>query len=106
MHKQLNPTPGRRLAELGITLPPAPKPVASYVPALIKDDLLYVSGQIPIRDSQIMALGAVPGQVSIETAQECARQCTINGLAAANAALQTRGGLNEIVRVLRVGCWV
>jgi len=106
MEHRPSPTPSRRLADMGISLDAPARPVAAYVPALIKDDLLFVSGQIPVKDGQIMARGAVPGQVSIETATDCARQCAINALAAAHAALQTRGGINEVMRVIRVGCWV
>lgn len=98
--------PSKRLQDMGISLDSPARPVAAYVPAIIHDDLLYVSGQIPFRDGQLLALGAVPGQVSIETATECARQCAINGLAAAHAALQGKGGVDKIARVIRVGCWV
>ena len=51
----------------------------------------------------MMATGTVPGQVSLETARECARQCTLNGLAAAKAEL---GSLSRIRQVVRVGCFV
>ncbi len=50
-----------------------------------------------------MATGTVPGEVSVELAKECARQCTLNGLAAAKAAL---GSLGKIRQVVRVGCFV
>jgi enamine deaminase RidA (YjgF/YER057c/UK114 family) len=100
--------PSKRLEDLGISLESPAKPVAAYVPALIHENLLFVSGQIPFRDGELLAVGAVPGQVSVETAIECARQCTINGLAAANAALRgaTRAGIDDIDRVIRVGCWI
>lgn len=91
---------------MGISLDSPARPVAAYVPAVITGDLLFVSGQVPFRDGKLLATGAVPGQTSIETAIECARQCAINGLAAAHAALQSRGGIDAIARVVRVGCWV
>ncbi len=108
MHRYSASRASRRLEELGISLDTPAKPVAAYVPALIQGDLLFVSGQIPVRDGELLAHGVVPGQVSVETAIECARQCTVNGLAAANAALRgpTRAGIDEIERVIRVGCWV
>ena len=49
-----------RLADLGITLPEPPRPVASYMPAVQSDRLLIVSGQIPFQDGVLMANGAVP----------------------------------------------
>src|SRR5690606_11200060 len=75
-----------RLASLGITLPPAPAPVAAYIPFRRSGDLLYISGQIPLLDGKLIATGSVPGEVSPEVARECARQCVLNGLAVARGA--------------------
>ena len=92
-----------RLAELGITLPAAPAPVASYVPARIEGSLAFVSGQIPLLDGKLMQTGSVPDQVSLDDAIACARQCGINALAAANEAL---GSLDRVAGVVRVGVFV
>ncbi len=97
------PDPEANLARLGITLPTPAKPVAAYIPARRGGTLLYISGQIPIRDGALMATGTVPGTVSLEQARECARQCALNGLAAAKAEL---GSLSKIRHVVRVGCFV
>ena len=72
-----------RLTQLGILLPPAPKPIASYVPAVAAGSLLYVSGQLPLREGKLLHTGKVPDQVSIEAGQEAARQCVLNALAIA-----------------------
>lgn len=96
-------SPETRLAELGLTLPPPPKPVAAYIPTKQAGSLLFVSGQVPLRDGAMLATGTVPGVVPLEVAQACARQCVLNGLAAAKAAL---GSLSRIVSVVRVGCFV
>lgn len=95
--------PEQALMALGMVLPPAAKPVASYVPTVRTGNLLYVSGQVPIRGGQLIAKGAVPREVSVETALECAGQCTLNGLAAAKEAV---GSLDAIKRVVRIGVWV
>jgi enamine deaminase RidA (YjgF/YER057c/UK114 family) len=95
--------PEAALARLGITLPSPYAPVASYIPARRSGNLLYISGQVPFRDGKLVATGAVPSQVSLETARECALQCAINGLAAAKATL---GSLDRIRQVVRVGCFV
>jgi len=92
-----------RLAELGIILPPAPAPVASYIPAKRTGNLVFVSGQLPMRDGKLMATGTVPGAVDLETAQRCARQCVLNGLAAAVGVV---GDVDRIVSVVRVGGFV
>lgn len=96
-------TPETALEALGITLPTPAAPVAAYIPAKRVGNLLYISGQIPVRDGKVMLTGAVPSQVSIESARECALQCTLNGLAAARAAL---GSLDRIKQVVRVGAFI
>ena len=92
-----------RLTELGLKLPTPPKPVAAYIPCRRAGNLLFVSGQIPLWGGELMAKGAVPSQVSIERAQECARMCILNGLAAAKFEL---GSLEKIKQVVRVGVFV
>lgn len=99
----MNQTPSSRLAALGLSLPPAPKPVAAYVPFCRVGNLVFVSGQLPMKDGVMVAKGSVPGQVSIETAAAAARQAAINGLAVlADAA----GGLDRVKRIVRVGVFV
>lgn len=98
--------PEQRLIDLGISLPAPAAPVAAYIPSRQAGNLLYISGQIPIREGKLLATGIVgtgPGTVSIEQARDCARQCTLNGLAAARAAA---GSLDRIRQVVRVGCFV
>lgn len=96
-------THSERLRSLGITLATPAKPVAAYVPTVRTGSLLYVSGQVPFRDGALLATGTVPGAVSLERAQECARQCAINALSAAAAEL---GTIDRIRRVVRLGVWV
>ncbi|MCL4211804.1 MAG: RidA family protein [Phycisphaerales bacterium] len=98
------PTPHQRLQELGITLPQPPTPVAAYVPAVRPGNLIYVSGQVPIRDGALAWSGPVPSAQSIEQAQQAARQCAINGLAVLAGMLD--GDLGRVVRIVRVGVWV
>lgn len=99
----LRPDPEQALSSLGIVLPTPYAPVAAYIPTRRVGNLLYVAGQIPMRDGKVMVTGSVPGTVSIEMARECARQCTLNGLAAARVAL---GSLAKIRQVVRVGVFV
>jgi enamine deaminase RidA (YjgF/YER057c/UK114 family) len=97
------PTPEERLSSLGLTLPEPPKPVAAYIPSRRAGNLLFVSGQLPVLNGTLIAKGSVPDQVSLEVAQQCARQCVLNGLALARAAL---GSLSAIKQVVRVGVFV
>ena len=92
-----------RLAQLGITLPTPPKPVAAYVPSRRAANLLFVSGQLPFKDGTLTAKGPIGGPVSLEAANAAARQCAINALAVAKDAV---GSLDRIAGVVRVGVWV
>lgn len=96
-------SPEAALAALGLTLPAPAAPVAAYIPTRRSGNLLYVSGQIPIRDGVLLATGTVPSQVDLQSARLCALQCTLNALAAARAAL---GSLDRIRQVVRIGCFV
>ncbi|HYE61043.1 MAG TPA: RidA family protein [Phycisphaerales bacterium] len=91
------------LAELRLRLPEAPKPVAAYIPWRRAGNLLFVSGQVAFEGGKLMAVGAVPGQVPVEVAQACARQCALNALAVIKSAV---GSLNAVKQVVRVGVWV
>ncbi|HWC89408.1 MAG TPA: RidA family protein [Pirellulales bacterium] len=93
-----------RLQELGLSLPAVAKPVAAYVPAVESGNHVFVSGQLPMAGGQLLSTGKVPSQVSIETAQQAARQCVLNGLAALLA--QLGGDWNRLVRVVRIGAFV
>jgi len=91
--------PDDRLKALGLELPPAPKPVGSYVPAVRTGNLLFVSGQLPMRDGKLVATGKVGAEVTLDEARACARQAALNALAVAAAEA---GGLASIVRVVRL----
>ena len=92
-----------RLAALGVALPTPAAPLANYVPTVRAGDLLFVSGQIPMRDGKIAYTGKLGVSVDIETGQQAAQLCFINVLAQARAAL---GGLDAIVRVVRLGGFI
>jgi enamine deaminase RidA (YjgF/YER057c/UK114 family) len=89
-----------RLAELGITLPEAPNPVANYVPYAIAGNQLFISGQISKGGDGKILTGALGDGVSVEEGQAAARLCALNILAQAKAALG--GDLNRIVQVMRL----
>jgi enamine deaminase RidA (YjgF/YER057c/UK114 family) len=93
----------KQLRELGIELPAAPRPVASYVPSVEAGSLLFISGQLPFRDGALLHVGKVPAQVSVEAAQEAARQCVFNALAVARDHLTT---LDRVARVVRLSGYV
>jgi enamine deaminase RidA (YjgF/YER057c/UK114 family) len=91
--------PAERLAELGLTLPPVTAPVAAYVPAVRTGAFVYVSGQLPVVDGKLPAVGKVGAEVSAADATGLARTCALNAVAAAAAAA---GGLDAIRRIVKV----
>jgi enamine deaminase RidA (YjgF/YER057c/UK114 family) len=88
-----------RLAELGIALPPPPKPVASYLPAVRSGSLLFISGQLPTENGRVLFPGKVPADLSIDDATAAARVAVQNALAVAQAEL---GSLDRVARVVRL----
>ena len=92
-----------RLASLGITLPAVPGPFGAYVPAKRSGNLVFVAGQLPMRDGKLLASGPVPSQCSVEYAKAAARQCVVNALAAVRTV---EPDLGRIAGVVRVGVFV
>jgi enamine deaminase RidA (YjgF/YER057c/UK114 family) len=87
-----------RLAELGITLPTPPLPVANYVPAVALGNTLYISGQIS-RIGANSIEGKLGSGVDIETGAAAAKLSAINLLAQVRAYL---GGFDRLVRVVKL----
>ena len=92
------------LKNLNITLPPAPKPVASYVPYVKTGNLVFISGQITSKDGKIQIAGPIPSAQSIEQGQEAARICITNALAVLKDACD--GDLDRVARIVRIGVFV
>lgn len=91
-----------RLAELGIELGEVVPPLAAYIPAKVHGDLVYTAGQLPMVDGALPATGKVgegEGLVSADDAAALARQCALNAIAAAAAAV---GGVDRLTGVLKV----
>jgi len=91
-----------KLASLNITLPSLSGPFGSYVPAKRVGNLVFVSGQLPMKDGKLMALGQIPSQCSPEEAKAAAKQCVINALAAVNSVIS----VDSIVQVVRLGAFI
>jgi enamine deaminase RidA (YjgF/YER057c/UK114 family) len=73
---------GDRLRKLGYELPRIPNPASSYAPATITAPLLFTAGQLPFEEGQLRYTGKVGKDVSAEEAEEAARLCALNALAA------------------------
>lgn len=93
-----------RLAQLGITLPEAPKPVASYVPAVVSGRTVYVSGQVPFAGGALAHTGLVGRDISVEDAAGDARVAALNALAVLREA--AGGSLDAVARIVKVTVYV
>lgn len=93
-----------RLSELGIELPEAASPAANYIPFVVSDKLIFVSGQITLWNGEIKYKGRVGVDFSVDEGYQAARLCGLNLLAQAKAA--AGGDLNNISRVVKLGGFV
>jgi enamine deaminase RidA (YjgF/YER057c/UK114 family) len=87
-----------RLAELGLTLPQAPAPVAAYVPAVRTGNLIFISGQLPFVNGKLEVTGRLGDGVTLEQGVQAARQAALNAL----AVTATLVDLNRVRRVVKV----
>lgn len=95
-------TVSETLTALGIELPTVVPPLASYVPAKAHGDLVFTAGQLPMVQGVLPATGLVgegDGLVPAADAQRYARQCALNAVAAAAAAV---GGVDRLTGVVKV----
>ncbi|MFN2591171.1 MAG: RidA family protein [Actinomycetota bacterium] len=92
-----------RIRQLSIDLPPAPSPVASYVPVVVSGGLGFVAGQVALADGRPMWTGKVGSGIDIDEGSEAARRCALQALAALRAEL---GSLDRVERVVRVTVYV
>ncbi|MFY8200589.1 MAG: RidA family protein, partial [Pirellula staleyi] len=89
----------KKIADLGLVLPPAPKPVGLYKPMLMVGALAYLSGHGPLKPDGTLILGRVGADLSVEQGQEAAKQTGLAMLATLKASL---GSLDRIVRVVKI----
>lgn len=92
-------TIAENLQRLGVTLPAAPRPIASYVPACQAGDLVFVSGVLPFQEGKILQPGKVGRDLSIDEGKANAQIAVINALAILQQEL---GDLSRVLRVVRM----
>jgi enamine deaminase RidA (YjgF/YER057c/UK114 family) len=88
-----------KLNGMGLTLPPVPAAVASYIPSVRVGDLLFLAGTTGEQDGKPPYAGRVGAEVTVEEAREAARRCGLNHLAMMKAAL---GDLDRVERIVRL----
>lgn len=92
--------PAEKLAELGIELPEMAAPAAAYVPFVVSDNTLYVSGQLPFKKGEISHKGLLGKDVTVEEAQEAAQNCASNLISCVKEACG--GNLAKLDKVLHL----
>lgn len=92
-----------KLKNLGLELPPCPKPVAAYVPAVEASGFVFASGQTPIVGDKLMYRGKVGSEVTIEQGYEAAKICALRCLAELKSAV---GSLDRVQRIVKVTGYV
>jgi enamine deaminase RidA (YjgF/YER057c/UK114 family) len=92
-------TADAKIKELGITLP-EPKPVGNYVPGVVVGNLLFLSGQGPMRGGVPTVRGKVGRDLSVDEAYQAAREVGINLLGSARYVLGSLDRVRRIVKVL------
>jgi enamine deaminase RidA (YjgF/YER057c/UK114 family) len=91
-------TPEKRVQELHLTLPPAPKPVAVYRTAVKVGNMLYVSGHGPLKADKSMIAGRVGNDLTLDQGKEAARQV---GLAILATVKDQLGSLDKVKRLVK-----
>jgi enamine deaminase RidA (YjgF/YER057c/UK114 family) len=93
-----------KLKELNIKLPNAPDPVGAYVAYKIIDNLLFISGQLPISIDGKIIKGKVGKDLNIEDGQEASKLCVLNILAQVRKALN--GNLDNVKNCIKITGYV
>jgi enamine deaminase RidA (YjgF/YER057c/UK114 family) len=93
----------RRLQDLGIVLPASPHPLGAYVEAVQSGNLLFLSGTLPVKNSQPQYIGRLGKDLDVDAGRDALRTATLNALAVARQHLRS---LDRVTRVLRVGVYL
>ncbi|ASP41633.1 bifunctional translation initiation inhibitor [Leptospira interrogans] len=92
-----------KIESLGYNLPPRPQAIAAYIPANRSGNLVFTSGQLPLKEGQLILSGKLGEDLSIEDVNEATIQASLNAFAAASAVC---GDPDKIIKVIKVGVFV
>ena len=97
-------TTQERIQELGIEIPQASKPIANYVGARIVKNMVFVSGQLPMKDGKLHYIGKVGREVSTADAVKASELCAINIISQLSSILSN--DLNLVESCVKLGIFV
>ncbi len=92
-----------KISALGLNLEAAAAPLANYVPAVRSGDLVFLSGQVPVREDGTRVVGKVGADIDVDQAYAGARLAAVALLARLKAEI---GSLNRVVRIVKVNGYV
>lgn len=92
-----------KIIELGFSVPEAPKPLASYIPAVIMNNIIMTAGQIPMVKGELKYKGKVGKDITEEEGQKAAEICLLNCLGAVKSVI---GDLDKIERIIKLTVFV
>jgi len=92
-----------KLNKIGLKIPPAPKPLATYIPAIKAGNFVFTSGQVPIADGKIVYAGKVGKDLTEDEARKAAELCLVNCLSAVKSII---GNLDNIKRIVKLTVFV
>ena len=92
------------IKQLGIEIPDMPAALANYVPFKVSDSIVYVSGQAPVRNGELIYKGKVGNDISIEDGIKAAELCCINIISVLKKSIN--GDWNKLDNFLKLGGFV
>jgi enamine deaminase RidA (YjgF/YER057c/UK114 family) len=93
----------RKLLDLGLTLPTAPRPLGAYVEAVQTGQLLFLSGALPVHEGVVHYVGRIGNELTVDEGREATRLAVLNALALAREHL---GSLDRVIRVVTLRVWL
>ncbi|MCA9130678.1 MAG: RidA family protein [Planctomycetales bacterium] len=90
----------QRLKDLGIELPPAPKPIGLYKPIVVVGNVAYLSGHGPLKPDGTLITGRLGADLDLEGGQNAARQTALAMLSTLRFALGTLDRVSRVVKLL------
>lgn len=92
-----------KIKSLGLELPPTPKAIAAYIPATRAGNLVFTSGQLPLKDGKLLLTGTLGAGLQVEDLKAATEQAALNGLAAISGVI---GDLEKIQSIVKIGVFV
>ncbi len=92
-----------KIAQLGFSIPAAPKPLASYIPAIRTGDLVFTAGQLPMKDGSLAYKGKLGKELTEEDGKKAAQVCALNCLSVIKGEI---GNLDNISNVIKLTVFV